>query len=119
MPYAVAVVSDGSALAHQDPTGRAGSVEPALRHWAPVVTEEAMTVTAATAALLTTLNRITRHAEAVIDLLGCTRELAEIAHSRRGALPRLRARAGRHLRAEPCPVMRVPTMTTTSQEPRG
>ncbi|MGH3779918.1 MAG: hypothetical protein ACRDRO_04605 [Pseudonocardiaceae bacterium] len=189
MPYAVAGVSDGSALAHQDPTSRAGSVAPALRHWAalihehtglptrpmyvaaqdaedlsaglrglspdigvivlictdpahysaangsapgwgsqrPVVTDSAMAAAAATAALLTTLNRrglspersrvviagattmpvlrslllaaglgrviswdrrdtvtfplhrIIRNAEAVIDLLGCARELAEIA----------------------------------------
>ncbi len=189
MPYAVAVVSDGSALAHLDPTRRAGSVKPVLRHWAalihehtgrltrpvyvsaqdaedlsaglrglppdigvivlirtdpahysarngsapgwgsqrPVVTDSAMAAATATAALLTTLNRrglspersrvviagaatmpvlrplllaaglgrvtswdrrdagtfplrrITRNAEAVIDLLGCVRELAQAA----------------------------------------
>ncbi|MGH3825438.1 MAG: hypothetical protein ACRDRA_21770 [Pseudonocardiaceae bacterium] len=189
MPYAIAVLSDGSALAHQHPTRQAGSVEAVLRHWAalihehtglvtrpvyvaaqdaedlsaglrglppdigvivltrtdpthysagngsapgggsepPVVTDSAMTAVAATAALLTTLNRrglspersgvviagaatmpvlrplllaagfgrvtswdrldaftfslrcITQDAEAVIDLVGCTRELAEAA----------------------------------------
>lgn len=189
MPCTIAVVSDGSALTHRGLAGGAGSVEPALRHWAAlihqctglaarpvyvttrnaedlnarlrdlprdigavflihtdpahhvaatgseqtggsqrrVVTDPAMTATAATAALLTTLRRrgrspsrsrvviagaatmpvlralllaagfgcvtswdrrdaaafplrwISRNAEAVIDLLDCTQELADAA----------------------------------------
>lgn len=45
MPYMVAVVSDGSALTDQDPISRAGSVEPALRHWAALIGERTGPVT--------------------------------------------------------------------------
>jgi hypothetical protein len=119
----------GAVLIRTDPAHYSAGNEstPVGRSERPVVTDEAMAAAAATAALLTSLNRrglspersrvvvagaatmpvlhpllvaagfgcvtswdrrdaatfplrcITRHAEAVIDLLGCTRELAEAA----------------------------------------